>query len=90
MTPEQKYILEAVARVRDEKREKRRIPTFCLGNELFPQLGPERSKTAAATLKELESEGLVRTGRTVNDYYVEIVDPEVAPETEPNETSSTQ
>ena len=42
MTPEQKYILEAVARVRDEKREKRRIPTFCLGNEFIP---PTRTRT---------------------------------------------
>ena len=63
---------------------------FASETRLSHQLGPERSKTAAATLKELESEGLVRTGRAVNDYYIEIVDPEDAPETEPNETSSTQ
>lgn len=90
MTPEQTHILDAVARVRDDKRKNRRIPTFCLGVELSRHLGPERARAARETLKELESEGLVRTGRTVNDYYVEIVDPEDAPETEPNETSSTQ
>lgn len=90
MTPEQTHILDAVARVRDDKRKNRRIPTFCLGVELSRNLGPERAQAARETLKELESEGLVRIGQTINDYYVEIIDPAESPEPESNETSSTQ
>ena len=90
MTPEQTHILDAVARVRDEKRKNRRIPTFCLGVELSRHFRTISAQEVRETLKELKSEGLVRIGQTINDYYVEIIDPAESPELKSNETSSTQ
>lgn len=74
MTPTQKQVFDIVARVRDEKREKRRFPDFCLETELSRHLGSITREEARETLKELESEGIVRTGPTINDRYIEIVD----------------
>ena len=39
MTPTQKQVFDIVARVRDEKREKRRFPDFCLETELSATSG---------------------------------------------------
>ena len=88
MTPEQKHLLDIVSRVRDEKREKRRFPDFCLETELSRHLGPITREEARETLKELESEGIVRTGPTINDRYIEIVENPTPPETPEPDTQN--
>lgn len=88
MTPAQKHLLDIVARIRDEKREKRRFPDFCLETELSRHLGSITREEARETLKELESEGIVRTGPTINDRYIEIVDNPTPPETPEPDTQN--
>lgn len=80
MTPTQQHVFDIVLRIRTEKREKRRFPDFCLGVELSRHLGTITREEARETVKELESEGLVRTGSTINDEYIEIVDNPTHPE----------
>lgn len=80
MTPAQKHVYDILARVRDEKREKRRFPDFCLETELSRHLVGATREEARETVKELESEGYVRTGPTINDRYIEIIDRPAPPE----------
>lgn len=83
MTPSAKIILDTVSKIRTEKREKRRLPDFCLEIELSRHLGPITRENAAEALKELESGGYIRTGPTINDRYIEIIDVPAAPESSP-------
>lgn len=79
MTPAQKQVYDILLRIRTEKREKRRFPDFCLGVELSRHLGTITREEARETVKELESGGYIRTGPTINDRYLEIIDVPAAP-----------
>ncbi len=83
MTERQQHLLDVVKRIRTEKREKRRFPDFSLGTELSRRLDHGNAYTAREIAEELKIAGLVRIGRTINDYFVELIDDPTAPEDTP-------
>lgn len=66
--------LNIVRRIRDRKREQRIVPDHAMLldiQKLHPTLTRGRIQALAA---ELEADGLVQTGQTVNSEYFQIVE----------------
>lgn len=74
MTPEEKELLQAVAAIRAERAEKCQIPTFSLLVWVIPRLKPENRQNCLENARKLEKAGRVRIGRTINDYYIELLE----------------
>ena len=67
-------LLNILGRIRDRKREEHRLPDYALTidiTRLYPSLSRERIQAMA---KELEAEGHIKTGLTLNSEYYQIIE----------------
>lgn len=87
MTREEKQLLEVVTDLRDEKVKNRRFPTFSLLREVRGRLRGESLEILLKNARKLEESGLLKIGRTLNDIYFEIIEPEDTSQTEDSETT---
>lgn len=85
MTQEETQLLEVVTAMRDENIQNRRFPTFSLLREVRGRLKGQTGEEMLKTARKLEESGRLKVGRTINDFYFEVVEPEKttqeAPET---------
>ena len=66
-------LLETIGDITREKKEARIVPSHALGVELRNRTGLT-DEQIASVIKVLAEEGLVDTGRTINDYYIRLQD----------------
>lgn len=87
MTKEETRMLEVVTAMREENIRNRRFPTFSLLREVRDRLRGESGEKLLETARKLEESGRLKIGRTLNDFYFEIVEPEDTSQTEDAETT---
>ena len=87
MTQEEIQLLEVVTALRDENIQNRRFPTFSLLREVRDRLKGKTGEKVLENARKLEESGLLKIGRTLNDFYFEIVEPEDTSQTEDAETT---
>ena len=94
MTQEETKMLEVVTAMREENIRNRRFPTFSLLREVRDRLRGESGEKLLKTARKLEESGRLKVGRTINDFYFEVVEPEEilqeAPETSEEITNQQQ
>ena len=94
MTQEETQLLEVVTALRDENIQTRRVPTFSLLREVRDRLKGKTGEKVLENARKLEESGRLKVGRTINDFYFEVVEPEEilqeAPETSEEITNQQQ
>lgn len=74
MTPQEKELLEAVAAIKQERTEKRQIPTHSLLVWVIPRLQPQNRAKCLENARRLEKAGRLKIGKTINDTYLELLE----------------
>lgn len=90
MTQEEKELLEVVTAMREENIKNRRFPTFSLLREVRDRIRAESGEKLLKTARKLEESGLLKVGRTINDFYFDIAEPETEPENEESDNETEQ
>lgn len=87
MTQEETRLLEVVTANREEKAKNRRFPTFSTLREVRDSIKGKSGEKLLETARKLEESGRLKIGRTLNDFYFEIIEPEDTSQTEDAETT---
>lgn len=90
MTQEEEQLLEVVTAMREENIKNRRFPTFSTLREVRDRLRGKSGEKLLETARKLEGSGQFKIGRTLNDFYFDIVDPETEPEIEESDNETEQ
>lgn len=66
-------VLEALERITKEKILNKEFPTHVMYLELKAELGSQIGKA----LRELLNEGKIKAGDTINDKYIQLIEPKI-------------
>ena len=66
-------LINTIREITQEKRAAHKVPSYALGVELRNRTGMSE-KSLVAHAASLEKFGLIRTGRTINDTYYELIE----------------
>ena len=66
-------ILDVIREIAAEKRAAHIVPDYVMYTEAYNRVGVMR-KDFSAALRELRDAGFIRIGRTINDFYIQLIE----------------